>query len=128
MFEKLLNDKLDSVRGWLSESVAFLDDRLTLARIEWIAEKRRLRTMVLAAVCALFCGFFALLCGAMSIVVAFWDSPYRLVAALGVTAFFAVLAVVAFVKVTRAAADGERAFYLSRREFQRDISAIREPS
>jgi uncharacterized membrane protein YqjE len=77
-----------------ADTLALVHTRLELASIELTEETERVKTaIVLVAVAALFAAF-ALMTATLLVIVLFWDT-HREGAILGVTLFYAVLAVLA---------------------------------
>jgi uncharacterized membrane protein YqjE len=119
--------------GWLArwrsaaaEGAIAAQDRMELARLEWAQQKRRLALLALlaCAFCALAVVTLALL--AVAVLMLFWDTPYRVLAAwllalAGVLASGAALA--ALSSLARKACN---AFALTRRELANDWQAIKE--
>jgi uncharacterized membrane protein YqjE len=64
-------------RGAVREGVAAVDDRITLARLEWQDHRERLRLLLVLMVLAVAVtmGLFLVLTAA--VLVQFWDTPYR---------------------------------------------------
>ncbi|KAF1047820.1 phage holin family protein [Xylophilus sp.] len=110
---------------WVIEGAIAAEDRLELASLEWQAEKKRLQYLVVLGVLLAGLTVVALTALSFAIVVHYWDTPSRrlaawLVALAWLVAWAAVLAGV--VAIGRRA---RHAFILTRRELQRDWQAVK---
>lgn len=108
------------------EGAIAAEDRIELASLEWQTEKRRLRLLLVLGVLLGGLTVVALVALSLAIVVHFWDTPQRrlaawLVAGIWLLAWAGVLAGV--VAVARRAS---QAFALTRRELQQDWRSIKE--
>jgi len=74
--------------------ITIAQTRLQLLTTELREEVHRAASMVIWAFVALSAGFFAFFLGMLTVIFAFWDT-HRILAAVSVTAVFAVLAIVA---------------------------------
>lgn len=120
-----LDDVRARVQATVMEGALALDDRVTLAQLEWRLQKHRL---LRAAVLALLVGCLmvvALVLLSLALVLQFWDAPQRMVVvwalALGWLAALAV-ALWSLGKVLRAINNG---FALTRRELAQDWQDIK---
>jgi len=85
----------DALRRLGAASVALGRIKLELLALDWQDEKSRIVQLLLAAVVGALLSGFALLALALTITVALWDSPQRLVALILVTVLLAAGAVAA---------------------------------
>jgi uncharacterized membrane protein YqjE len=76
-----------SLRGYLGTWVELLRTRVELFSTEWQEERERLEQIVILAAASLLCLTFGVLMVTLFVVVAFWDTNYR----LAVLGGFAVL-------------------------------------
>jgi uncharacterized membrane protein YqjE len=82
-----------ALRGLLAAGLDALKTRLDLAAVEVELYLLRMVQMLLWAAAAVACALFALVFGLVTIVAALWDS-HRMLALLGGTGLFLILAVV----------------------------------
>ena len=113
-------------RSAVAEGASAAEDRITLARLEWADQKRRLAQLALLVVVFGALAVVALLLLSVAVLVQFWDTPQRamvawLLAGAWVLACAAVLA--ALVSLARRAGN---AFALTRQEFSQDWRVIKE--
>ena len=76
-----LDARLQKLRAVAGEGVLALEDRISLAYMEWEEEKRRLKMLLILMLALLGLTIVALTIASMAIVVQFWDTPYRVGAA-----------------------------------------------
>lgn len=108
------------------EGAIAAEDRIALASLEWQAEKARLRVLLVLGVLLAGLTVVALTVLSLAVIVHFWDTPERrlaawLVAGAWVLAWAGVLASV--VAVARRAS---QAFAFTRRELQQDWQSLKE--
>lgn len=77
-----------SIKNFAASFVAHLHTRLQLFATEFAEEKLRLTSILFSALTALFLLFAAIIFAAFFIVVASWDTPYRLHTVGGLTLLF----------------------------------------
>ena len=113
-------------RSAMGEGATAVEDRMELARLEWADHKRRLALLALLLVVFGVLAVVALLLLSAAVLVQFWDTPQRalaawLLAGLWLVACGAVLAVLlSMARKTRSA------FALTRRELAQDWRVIKE--
>jgi uncharacterized membrane protein YqjE len=90
---RLFASPIASARAFAQHGAESFEARLALAKLEWIEERRRLVTAAVGIAIAAVFGFVGVIFVGAAIVVGFWDTPYRLAAAIAV-AVIAVLAAV----------------------------------
>ena len=86
---------IQSLKGYLAAWVELLRTRLELFSTEWQEERGRLEQIVILAATSLLCLTFGVLLVTLFVVVAFWETNYR----LAVLGGFAVLYLAAGVVV-----------------------------
>ena len=113
-------------RSAMGEGATAVEDRMELARLEWADHKRRLALLALLLVVFGVLAVLALLLLSAAVLVQFWDTSQRalaawLLAGLWLVACGAVLAVLlSMARKTRSA------FALTRRELAQDWRVIKE--
>ncbi|HRM49740.1 MAG: phage holin family protein [Alicycliphilus sp.] len=113
-------------RSAMGEGATAVEDRMELARLEWADHKRRLALLALLLVVFGVLAVVALLLLSAAVLVQFWDTSQRalaawLLAGLWLVACGAVLAVLlSMARKTRSA------FALTRRELAQDWRVIKE--
>ena len=112
-----------------------LSDYLALLRIELKMQGREIAIQLFGYLSAALFTVFALLFTGVAIIVSFWDSNYRGLAAWGVVAlYFAYIysqdtilaAAAAAMALARRHADKRAALQSLREEFRRDVALLRE--
>jgi len=126
MIEQMLAGPLQALRALATETAEFVETRLALLHVEWRHEKSRLKALLVLVLAAMALGVLSLMFGGFAIIVWFWDTPYRALAA-GLVALAGVLAcggcVVAVVRLSQR---GHAAFALSRAELANDWRIARD--
>ena len=102
-----------------------LGDYLALLQIEMKLQGRELGAQLAGYVLALMCAFFALLFTGVAIMVTFWDSDYRNIAAWLVVALYAATAA-AGISLARQHAGRGAGMMTLRDEIKRDVALVRE--
>lgn len=120
MFETLKKTKQLSVIA-----LDRLGDYLALFRIEMKMQGREIGTQVAGYAAAGLCGVFALLFAGIAIIVSFWDSDYRALAAWVVVALYAFGAW-AGISLARRHTGKVAALNTLREEIRRDAALVRE--
>lgn len=113
-------------RAHLGEGALALEDRVTLARLEWAAQKKRLQAVAVLGVLLGGLTIVALMGLSLAVVVHFWDSPLRTTVAWVVAGVWLVLWAVVLYLVLRLARHSTRPFALTRVELARDWNAFKE--
>lgn len=113
-------------RSAMGEGATAVEDRMELARLEWADHKRRLALLALLLVVFGVLAVVALLLLSAAVLVQFWDTSQRalaawLLAGLWLVACGAVLAV-----LLSMARKARSAFALTRRELAQDWRVIKE--
>ena len=102
-----------------------LGDYLALLQIEMKLQGRELGAQLAGYVLATMCVFFMLLFGGIAIVVTFWDSDHRNIAAWGVVGLYAAAAG-AGISMARQHAGSGAGMMTLRDEIKRDVALVRE--
>ncbi|RYF08895.1 MAG: phage holin family protein [Comamonadaceae bacterium] len=113
-------------RAHIIEGAIAAEDRLELARLEWTDQKRRIGHLVVLAIALAGLTVVTLTLVSMAVLVQFWDTPHRILAAWVVAGVWFVLwAVVLGVLISTVRKAGN-AFALTRRELAHDWRDIKE--
>ena len=113
-------------RANVIEGAIAAEDRLELARLEWLDQKRRLQQLLVLLIAVTGLTIVALVLFSLAVLVQFWDTPHRglvawVVAGTWLVAWFA--AIFRLISVVRSAGNG---FALTRRELSQDWRDIKE--
>jgi uncharacterized membrane protein YqjE len=120
-----IRSQLRRLRILIGEGALAAEDRAELLRFAWEDEKRRLRWMLGLVIAVVGLTTIAIALLSVAIVVHFWDSPHRSVAAWLVAAVWLVLWFVSVLGLVSATARASTAFEPVRREFDRDREWLR---
>jgi uncharacterized membrane protein YqjE len=115
---------LGSLKALFATMVAIAHTRLELFGEELQEEITRLGSLLIWGYVALFFASLAIWFLCLTILIAFWDTPYRLVVAGGLAAFFFVLAAVAVGFVVSLLKSKKRLFDASLGELERDEAEL----
>ncbi len=116
-----------SVAGVVATLLSIARTRLDLLSTELREEVQRAAELVVVAFVGLFALGIALFMAGFAVILYFWDSaPVQ--AALGVTSFFLLLAVVAGIVLTRKGRSGGRFFGATIDELDKDVARLRGES
>jgi len=115
---------LGSLKALVATMVAIAHTRLELFGEELQEEITRLGSLLVWGYVALFFASLAVWFLCLSILIAFWDTPYRLVVAGSLAAFFFVLAAVAVAFVVNLLQSKKRLFDASLGELERDEAEL----
>lgn len=110
----------------LAEGAIALDDRATLARLEWQDTKRDLLQVLLWLLAVGGLLVVALLLLSLALLAQFWDSPQRLTVAWGLAALWLLAWGGALVGLLAALRRIGQGFALTRRELQQDWQQVKE--
>jgi len=113
-------------RANVIEGAIAAEDGLLLARLEWLDQKRRLQQLLVLLIAVTGLTMVALVLLSVAVLVQFWDTPHRGLAAWLVACTWLVVwcaAVVKLVSVGRSVGNG---FALTRRELSQDWCDIKE--
>jgi len=115
---------LGSLKALVATMVAIAHTRLELFGEELQEEITRLGSLLVWGYVALFFASLAVWFLCLTILIAFWDTPYRLVVAGSLAAFFFVLAAVAVAFVVNLLQSKKRLFDASLGELERDEAEL----
>lgn len=96
-----------------------------LVWLEWAQEKQRLARMLTAMLLGVACLLCLLLLGGAVVLVAFWDTPYRISALIGLALAYSVGGLLAWAYFRKLARQSHLAFAATRDELAADIALIR---
>ena len=96
-----------------------------LALVEWAEEKNRLMKLLVAALLGFACVLCILLLGSALVMAIFWDTAYRIPAAIALLLAFAIGGAIAAFRLHALSALGSQAFASSREELATDIAMLR---
>ncbi|CAN5334557.1 hypothetical protein BH09PSE6_BH09PSE6_22160 [soil metagenome] len=99
MLARLFASPIASVKAFAQHGADSFEARLALARIEWVEERQRLVTATIGIAIAAVCGFSSIIFIGLAVIVGFWDTPYRLAAAIAVAVVMLLAMVIGLVKV-----------------------------
>ena len=113
-------------RANVIEGAIAAEDRLLLARLEWLDQKRRLQQLLVLLIAVTGLTMVALVLLSMAVLVQFWDTPHRGLAAWLVACTWLVVWCAAIVKLVSVGRQLGNGFALTRRELSQDWSDIKE--
>lgn len=96
-----------------------------LVGVEWAQEKQRLARMLVALLLGVACLLCLMLLGGAVVLVAFWDTPYRAFALIGLLLAYSLGGLLAWARVRTLARQSHLAFAATRDELAADIALIR---
>jgi uncharacterized membrane protein YqjE len=98
----------------------------SLLQLEWEQELKRLKGLLIAAVIG-GVSLFVLVLFAVGLVLAVsWDTPYRVLAVLGLAALFAAGSWAAFRRVSTLSEQGKASFAATREQYAKDLALLKE--
>lgn len=113
-------------RAHVIEAAIAAEDRVDLARLEWIDLKRSMQQLLVLAVVVIGFSVVMMLMVSVAALVHFWDTPQRISVAWAIAASWLLAwagAVFALVRTAKRTGNG---FSLTRRELQQDWRDIKE--
>jgi uncharacterized membrane protein YqjE len=102
-----------------------LSEYLELVKISVEIQGRNFKRRLIGYVVITFLSVLSLVFAGVAVIVTFWDTPYRVVSAWGVAAFYALTAFVVYF-ATPGQADSVSAFDTVRDELQQDIKLMKD--
>lgn len=126
MLGSQIREQLRALRVGSRQALSLAEDHVDLFVLEWRAERRRLAGLAIGAALAAVTALLAAGCGAVAVLVTFWETPYRLASALGLAGGFAVLCILAIVRVVVLADARRRSFERSRQEWATTWTLLKE--
>jgi uncharacterized membrane protein YqjE len=113
-------------RANVIEGAIAAEDRLELARLEWLDQKQRLQQMLVLLIAVTGLTVVTLVLVSMAILVQFWDTPHRVMVAWVVAGVWLVAWCAAIIKLVSVARSTGSGFALTRRELSQDWRDIKE--
>ena len=117
------------VARWLAnviEGAIAAEDRLELARLEWLDQKQRLQQLLVLLIAVTGLTVVTLVLVSIAILVQFWDTPHRVMVAWVVAGVWLVAWCAAIIKLVSVARSTGSGFALTRRELSQDWRDIKE--
>ena len=113
-------------RANVIEGAIAAEDRLELARLEWLDQKHRLQQLLVLLIAVTGLTVVTLVLVSMAILVQFWDTPHRVMVAWVVAGVWLVAWCAAIIKLVSVARSTGSGFALTRRELSQDWRDIKE--
>ena len=113
-------------RSAMGEGATAVEDRMELARLEWADHKRRLALLALLLVVFGVLAVVALLLLSAAVLVQFWDTSQRALAAWLLAGLWLLACGAVFAVLLSMARKARSAFALTRRELAQDWRVIKE--
>ena len=113
-------------RANVIEGAIAAEDRLELARLEWLDQKQRLQQMLVLLIAVTGLTVVTLVLVSIAILVQFWDTPHRVMVAWVVAGVWLVAWCAAIIKLVSVARSTGSGFALTRRELTQDWRDIKE--
>ena len=113
-------------RANVIEGAIAAEDRLELARLEWLDQKQRLQQLLVLLIAVTGLTVVTLVLVSMAILVQFWDTPHRVMVAWVVAGAWLVAWCAAIIKLVSVARSTGSGFALTRRELSQDWRDIKE--
>lgn len=113
-------------RANVIEGAIAAEDRLELARLEWLDQKRRLQQLLVLLIAVAGLTVVTLVLLSMAVLVHFWDTPHRVLVAWVVAGVWLVAWFIAIVKLASVVRNTGNGFALTRRELSQDWREIKE--
>jgi uncharacterized membrane protein YqjE len=105
-------------------AVARLGDYAELCALELVTYRSALVSMISAYVAMIFCAIFAIGFFSLAVLVSFWDTDHRVIAAWSIFAAWLLLALIAFVVARKSTPDAAPQSILSE-QIKLDIDTIK---
>ena len=102
-----------------------IDDYLELLRISAEIQGQNLKSRIISSVVVALFAVLSLIFLGLAIIITCWDTPYRVIAAWGMVAFYALIAFVAYMS-SQNRAGPVSAFDSLRDELQQDIKLMKD--
>ena len=113
-------------RANVIEGAIAAEDRLELARLEWLDQKQRLQQLLVLLIAVTGLTVVTLVLVSMAILVQFWETPHRVMVAWVVAGVWLVAWCAAIIKLVSVARSTGSGFALTRRELSQDWRDIKE--
>lgn len=102
-----------------------VDDYLELLRISAQIQGQNLKSRIISSVIVALFAVLTLIFLGLAVIITCWDTPYRVMAAWGMVAFYALVAFVAYLS-SQNRAEPASAFNTLRDELQQDIKLMKD--
>lgn len=112
-------------RALLVEGSVAAEDRLSLARLEWLEHKQRLRQALVLFVAVIAITVVALLMLSLAVLVQFWDTPQRGLVAWLLAGLWFLAWVGTMLALLSKVRQANHAFALTRQELHKDWRAVK---
>lgn len=113
-------------RANVIEGAIAAEDRLELARLEWLDQKQRLQQLLVLMIAVTGLTVVALVLVSTAVLVHFWESPHRVLVAWMVAGVWLLAWCAAAYKLVSVMRSASNAFALTRRELAQDWRDIKE--
>jgi uncharacterized membrane protein YqjE len=113
-------------RANVIEGAIAAEDRLELARLEWLDQKQRLQQLLVLMIAVTGLTVVALVLVSTAVLVHFWESPHRVLVAWTVAGVWLLAWCAAAYKLVSVMRSAGNAFALTRRELAQDWRDIKE--
>lgn len=113
-------------RANVIEGAIAAEDRLELARLEWLDQKQRLQQLLLLMIAVTGLTVVAMVLLSTAVLVHFWESPHRVLIAWIVAGAWLLAWCAAAYKLVLVMRSAGNAFALTRRELAQDWRDIKE--
>lgn len=108
------------------EGAIAVEDRMELAKLEWQDQKRYIRRVLVLAMAVAGLTVVSMVMVSMAVLIQFWDTPYRSVAAWVVAGVWLAAWLGLLVALLRSVQRAEDGFPLTRRELAQDWRDIKD--
>ena len=126
MLGNQIREKLQALRDHSRQALLLAEDHVDLFSLEWRAERGRLVAMSVSVIIGVAAGFLALAFGAAAVLAVFWDTPHRIVTAIGIAGAFAAIFLVTLARIVVLMDARRRSFARSRQEWALTWQSLKE--
>lgn len=112
-------------RALLAEGGVAANDRLSLAHLEWLEQKQRLRQAFILGITVLVITIVMLLMLSLAVLVHFWDTPQRSLVAWLLAGLWSLAWVGTLMALLSKVRQTNHAFALTRQELRKDWQAVK---
>ena len=113
-------------RANVIEGAIAVEDRMSLARLEWNDQKQRLQQMLVLTIVVAGLTVVALIMLSLAVLVHFWDTPHRTLVAWLIAGVWTVGWAAMLMSLVSVVHKAENGFALTRRELAQDWRDIKE--
>ncbi|KQX21231.1 phage holin family protein [Variovorax sp. Root434] len=121
-----LNARIRRLRIAAAEGALAAEDRVQLLRMAWEDEKQRLKLLLVFSLAVLGLTTVTVALLSVAVVVHFWETPHRIVAAWSVAGVWIVLWLAAAIGLLLTLRNASNSFVPARREFERDWAWVQD--